>query len=129
MASKTLIFSYITGSRLFYGKGCRTRFFTEMCHIMRFKYLSDIQICEQLWLRQACTSACSESRNRVKSGNFGHQVKSDIHLQTVEIQMRRLIRIFTVCYSIYFLFQKSKYETNKVAVRIKPTIRIYPTVP
>ena len=39
---------------------------------------------------------------RVKSGNFGHQVNSNIHLQTVEIQMRRLlmsrlIRIFTVC--------------------------------
>ena len=39
---------------------------------------------------------------RVKSGNFGHQVNSDIYLQTVEIQMRRLlmsrlIRIFTVC--------------------------------
>ena len=27
---------------------------------------------------------------RVKSGYFGHQVNSDIHLQTVEFQMRRL---------------------------------------
>ena len=27
---------------------------------------------------------------RVKSGYLGHQVNSDIHLQTVEIQMRRL---------------------------------------
>ena len=40
--------------------------------------------------------------DRVKSGKFGHQVNSDTHLQTVEIQMRRLlmsrlIRIFTVC--------------------------------
>ena len=39
---------------------------------------------------------------RVKSGNFGHQVNSHIHLQIVVIQMRRLlmsrlIRIFTVC--------------------------------
>ena len=39
---------------------------------------------------------------RVKSGNYEHQVNSDKHLQTVEIQMRRLlmsrlIRIFTVC--------------------------------
>ena len=38
---------------------------------------------------------------RVKSGKFGHQVNLDTHLQTVEIQMRRLlmirlIRIFTV---------------------------------
>ena len=28
---------------------------------------------------------------RVKSGNFIHQVYSDIHLQTVEIQMRGLL--------------------------------------
>ena len=27
---------------------------------------------------------------RAKSGYFGHQVNSDIHLQTVDIQMRRL---------------------------------------
>ena len=38
---------------------------------------------------------------REKSGKFGHQVNSDISLQTMEIQMRRLlmsclIRIFTV---------------------------------
>ena len=43
-----------------------------------------------------------KKENRVKSGNFGHQVNSDIRLQTIEIQMRRLlmsrlIRIFTVC--------------------------------
>ena len=40
--------------------------------------------------------------SRVKSGKFGHQVNSDTHLQTEEIQMRRLlmgrlIRILTVC--------------------------------
>ena len=39
---------------------------------------------------------------QVKIGNFEHQVNSDIHLQTLEIQVRRLrmnrlIRIFTVC--------------------------------
>ena len=28
--------------------------------------------------------------DRIKLVNFGRQVKSDIHLQTVEIQMRRL---------------------------------------
>ena len=60
---------------------------------------------------------------RVKSGKFGHQVKSDTRLQTVEIQMRRLlmsrlIRIFTVCLVNLFLFQYLKYETSKVAVRI-----------
>ena len=37
---------------------------------------------------------------RVKSGKFGYQVNSDTRLQTVELQMRRLL-IFTVC----FLFQ------------------------
>ena len=46
---------------------------------------------------------------RVKSGNFGHQVTSDQHLETVEIQMDgscRLIRIFTVCLvNLFFLFR------------------------
>ena len=45
---------------------------------------------------------------RIKSGKFGHQVNSDTRLQTVEIQMRRLlmsclIRIFTV-YLVNFFF-------------------------
>ena len=46
---------------------------------------------------------------RVKSGKFGHQVNSDTHLQTVEIQMRRLltsrlISIFTVCFvNLFFI--------------------------
>ena len=40
--------------------------------------------------------------SRVKSGNFRQRVNSDIHLQTVKIQMRpllmsSLIRIFSVC--------------------------------
>ena len=48
---------------------------------------------------------------RVKSGNFGHQVNLEIHLQTVEIQMRRLlmshlIRIFTVCLVNLFFIPK-----------------------
>ena len=51
----------------------------------------------------------SITANRVKSGNLGHQVNSDIHLQTVEIQMRRLlmsrlITIFTVFYvNLFFI--------------------------
>ena len=50
----------------------------------------------------------SGKKNRVKSGNFGHQVNSDIHWQTVEIQMRRLpmsrlIRVFSVCLVNLFL--------------------------
>ena len=44
----------------------------------------------------------------VKSGNFGQRVYTDILLQTVKIQMRRLlmsrlIRIFTVCL-VNFIF-------------------------
>ena len=45
---------------------------------------------------------CLTGTYRVKSDNFGQRVNSDIHMQTVKIQMRRLlmsrlIRIFTVC--------------------------------
>ena len=45
---------------------------------------------------------------RVKSGNLGQRVNSDIRLQTVKIQMRRpiksrLIGIFTVC-SVNLIF-------------------------
>ena len=43
--------------------------------------------------------------DEVKSGNIGQRAISDIHLQTVKIQMRRLIRIFTVCLVNLFLFQ------------------------
>ena len=50
------------------------------------------------------------ANHRVKSGEFGHQVNSDSRLQTVEIQMRRLlmsrlIRIITVCLVNLFVFQ------------------------
>ena len=47
--------------------------------------------------------------DRVKSGKFGHQVNSDTLLETVEIQMRRLlmsrlIRIFTVyLFNLFFI--------------------------
>ena len=64
------------------------------------------------------------SRNRVKLGHWGHQVKSDIRLQTVEIQMRRLIMscligIFNVgSLNLFFYSNKIKYEISKVAVRI-----------
>ena len=48
---------------------------------------------------------------RVKSGNLGHQVNSDIHLETVEIKMRRLllIRMFTVCLLVNLFF----YSNNQ----------------
>ena len=37
----------------------------------------------------------------VKSGNFGHQINSDIHLQTVEIQMRRLHMGRLISFSLF----------------------------
>ena len=51
--------------------------------------------------------------SRVKSGNFGHRVNSDIHLQTVEIQIRRLLMscliwIFTVCL-VNLVFYSNNY--------------------
>ena len=61
-------------------------------------------------LKRLTTSWKNGNLNRVKSDNFGHQVNSDIHLQTVEIQMMkrllmsRLIRIFTGCLVHFFYF-------------------------
>ena len=54
---------------------------------------------------------------RVKSGNFRQRVNSDIHLQTVKIQMRRLIksrliRIFAVCL-VNFLFNNSQIKETR----------------
>ena len=43
--------------------------------------------------------------------------------------MSRLIRIFTACLVNLFLFQYLNYETNKVAVRNKLSVRMYPTLP
>ena len=43
-----------------------------------------------IWVQTVCKGS-SSNNTRLKSGNFGHQVNSDIHLQTVEIQIRRLI--------------------------------------
>ena len=47
---------------------------------------------------------------RVKSGNFGHQVNSDIHSH----------QDFHYLLSLFFI-PIIKYETNKVAVRNYPT--------
>ena len=46
------------------------------------------------------------------SGNFGHRVNSDMHLQTVQIQMRRLSRIFTACL-VNFLANSNNENTNQ----------------
>ena len=43
--------------------------------------------------------------SRVKLGEVGHQLNSDTHLQTVEIKMRSLIRIFNVCLVNLFFIQ------------------------
>ena len=49
-----------------------------------------------------------EKKPRAKSGKFGHEVNSDTRLQTLEIQMRRLlmsrlIRIFHRLLSLFFI--------------------------
>ena len=56
-------------------------------------------------LARLIVCGCTITLSTVKSGNFGHQVNSDINFQTVEIQFRRLIRIFTVCLVSLFVFQ------------------------
>ena len=53
---------------------------------------------------------------RIKSGKFGHQVNSVTHLQTVEIQMRRLL--IPVCLvNLFFIPIIEPYKTNKVTVQ------------
>ena len=64
---------------------------------------------------------CMASKcHRVKSSKFGHLVNSDTHLQTVIIQMRRLlmsrlIRVFTDNLGNLYLFQYLKYETKSLS--------------
>ena len=74
---------------------------------------------------------CKMPQVRVKSGNFGHQVNSDIHLQTVEIQMRRLlmsrpIRIFTVCLVYPFFIPIIKIWLSEFS-RLSEFTRLYPS--
>ena len=66
---------------------------------------------------------CSKINTWVKSGHFEHQVNSDIHLQTVEIQMRRLlmsrlIRIFTFCLvnSLFYSNNQTMKQTRSLIV-------------
>ena len=75
----------------------------------RLMDLHCLQICVRIYLmpeftrlNRVKTGKFGHIPRRIKSGKFGRQVNSDTHLQTVEIQMirlliSRLIRIFTVC--------------------------------
>ena len=68
---------------------------------------------------------------RVKSGKFGHQVNSDTRLQTVEIQMRRLlmsriIRIFTVCLVILFFIPIIELRNKQGNC---PNLAVCPNIP
>ena len=70
---------------------------------------------------------------RVKSGNFGQQVNSDIPLQTVEIQMRRLLMsrliwISTVCL-VYFSIPIIKIWNKQVSCPNLPDVQSYLTLP
>ena len=71
-----------------------------------------VSVAEQVGLGMLWSKPTTSDRRaftRVKSRKFGYQVNSDTHLQTVEIQMRRLlmsrvIRIFTVCFvNLFFI--------------------------
>ena len=70
----------------------------------------------------------------VNSGNFVHQVNSDMHLQTVEIQMRRLlmsrlIRVFTVCLVNLFFNPIIKISNKQGRCPNLPDVRNYLTLP
>ena len=66
-----------------------------------------------------------------KSGKFGHQVNSDTYLQTMEIQMRRLlmsrlIRIFTVCLVNLFFISITEVWLSEFSCLSEYT-RLYPS--
>ena len=73
--------------------------------------LGESQNLEVGWIKGDQTKiylALNSFKCGVKSGNLRHEVKSDIHLQTVEMLMRRLIKsglikIFTVCIVSFFI--------------------------
>ena len=47
--------------------------------------------------------------NSVKSGNFGHEVNSEIHMQTMELKtlLCFILQIFTVCFVDKFLYSNN----------------------
>ena len=53
-------------------------------------YIRGIQLCRGFFPTVLLKPTCTATETRVKSGNFGQRVNSDIHLQTVKIQMRQL---------------------------------------
>ena len=79
--------------------------------LKEFRKISNKTIKAIIYTHQHPDHTWGAKVSRVKLGNFGHQVNSDKRLQTVEIQMRRLlmsrlIRIFTVCLvNLFFPFQ------------------------
>ena len=58
--------------------------------------------------------------NRVKSGNFGHQVNSDIHLQTVEIQIRRPSHKDFHCLLSCFIFYSNNEAPRGICAPLIP---------
>ena len=68
---------------------------------------------------------------RVKSGKSGHQVNLDTHLQTVQIQMRRLlmsrlIRNFTVCWVNLFFIAITELWNKQGGC---PNLAVCPNIP
>ena len=84
-------------------KARRKSFLFVICPIETIVLVTEVPMLAPITIGMAsCTVKTEMYNSRVKSGKFGHQVNSDTRLQTVEIQMRRLlmsrlIRIFTDC--------------------------------
>ena len=64
---------------------------THAMLIQVIKRLSTLSITRSRLYTGVYTPIMLKKAIYIKSGNLGHQVNSDIHLQIVEIQMRRLL--------------------------------------
>ena len=98
---------------------------------MRSKnFKANYQLLKLTW--ESSYGECSIiSNTRVKSGNFGQRVNSDIGLQTVKIQTSRLIRIFIVCLlNLIFIpiIQKYKKQARCPNLADCPNLPDFPLV-
>ena len=103
--------------------------------LKEFRKISNKTIKALIYTHQHPDHTWGAKVSRVKLSNFGHQVNSDIRLQTVEIQMRRLlmsrlIRIFTVCLvNLFFSIPVIKIGSKQGRCPNLPDARRYLTLP
>ena len=91
-------------------------------HSLMFQMITDVTRCRRKLPRHEkrvfggggwCSLRTKDGAYRVKSGNFGHQVNSDIPLQTVEIQMIRLLMTsHQDLHCLFILFTLNFYSNN-----------------